>query len=165
MTVIRKSMSFLWKFWVKIKSRISKSKRGVAQLTETVKLEAQISELEKQIEQQYVLIGRAYYTTHAEAPEPEVQDAAHNIRACTEKIEELKIQLNKAKEVVVCPNCGKELAENAPFCAFCGHRIPKSDPIRITCSPCRACGAIMQDNQMYCTNCGTQRITNDVGVL
>lgn len=148
-------------FWEKIKNNMEVSTQGAVQQTraiaETMKLESRVSSIEKQIEQQYTLIGKRYYELHAEDPETELKNSIDNVRAYMEEISKLKTQLYKAKGVVICPNCGKESAENVQFCAFCGERIPKRVSLENNTNEktrCSQCGAEISANQKFCTNCG-----------
>lgn len=148
-------------FWKKIKNDVAVSTQGAVQQTraiaETMKIESRVSSMEKQIEQQYTLIGKRYCELHAEDPEPELKNSVDNVYTCMEEINKLKTQLYKAKGVVICPNCGKELAENVQFCAFCGERIPKRVSLENHTNDktrCSQCGAEISANQKFCTNCG-----------
>lgn len=46
-----------------------------------------------------------------------------------------------------CTNCGKELPENAKFCAECGARVEKSNT-------CPNCGEALKPEARFCHNCG-----------
>lgn len=63
-----------------------------------------------------------------------------------------------------CPECSKEINDNAKFCKYCGKKIEDNNsiseipeetivekPLFITCSKC---GKEMQANKAFCTNCG-----------
>lgn len=63
-----------------------------------------------------------------------------------------------------CPECSKEIIDNAKFCKYCGKKIEDNnsiseiseeiivgEPLLITGSKC---GKEMQANKAFCTNCG-----------
>lgn len=63
-----------------------------------------------------------------------------------------------------CPECSKEINDNAKFCKYCGKKIEDNntiseipeetiveEPLFITCPNC---GKEMQANKAFCTNCG-----------
>ena len=63
----------------------------------------------------------------------------------------------------ICPECGGEIPEDLDFCHFCGRK--KDDTIRLDQAgrfippdknKCASCGAEMQQNDLYCPNCGEQ---------
>ena len=63
-----------------------------------------------------------------------------------------------------CPECNKEINDNAKFCKYCGKKIednnsisgnseeiPVEEPLFIACPNC---GREMQEDKAFCTNCG-----------
>jgi len=47
-----------------------------------------------------------------------------------------------------CPKCGKDIAQNAEFCPFCGERYVEK--------VCPSCGAKMGANEAFCSKCGVK---------
>lgn len=54
---------------------------------------------------------------------------------------------------MVCPNCGKGLADNARFCRHCGARVETQKPQKRFCT---LCGAPLSQGAKFCKKCGVQ---------
>jgi uncharacterized membrane protein YvbJ len=54
-----------------------------------------------------------------------------------------------------CPNCGKEVEEDAGFCGYCGYEFVKeNDTDAITTTLCPNCGKDLEEDAVFCTKCG-----------
>lgn len=57
----------------------------------------------------------------------------------------------------ICPNCGKELSENAKFCSKCGNRYEEqTDITQQNCKFCSNCGNQVRADAKFCHVCGYQ---------
>lgn len=50
-----------------------------------------------------------------------------------------------------CGNCGKQISDDAIFCAYCGTKTNSAVERRT----CPECGSEITDGQLFCPNCGT----------
>lgn len=60
-----------------------------------------------------------------------------------------------------CPNCGKQVKEDATFCPNCGHKfVQKNQKPILQPEPkpsqkfCPNCGKTVKSNAEFCPNCG-----------
>lgn len=53
---------------------------------------------------------------------------------------------------VFCHNCGKQLLNNASFCASCGAKVKTENDFK----KCVQCGTVLSSEQKFCTKCGSQ---------
>ena len=54
--------------------------------------------------------------------------------------------------MLICPNCGKELAEGTAFCDNCGTAIPAAPAAETVF--CANCGTQTDASSEFCQNCG-----------
>jgi len=50
-----------------------------------------------------------------------------------------------------CIKCGKELSQEARFCAYCGQAVQKPEPVVMLCPNC---GREFDEDKIYCETCG-----------
>ncbi len=136
---------------------IDKTKKGA----ETVKHNSAISNLEREISQEYTEIGRLYYQQHAD--EPQDADMAPHFQTISDKmaeIEEHRAQVDELKGMRKCTNCGAMISGTATFCNYCGARQVPEYTAQSESEPaagfCPNCGAALEEGQMFCTECGTR---------
>ncbi|MDO5346010.1 MAG: zinc-ribbon domain-containing protein [Lachnospiraceae bacterium] len=130
-------------------STIQKTKdaAGVARIN------SQIYEEEKKINNLYLEIGKRYVSLHAEDYEEAMEDPMQDVRAAFARIQEYREQIRQIKGVKLCEKCGAEIQEGALFCSNCGNRIVR--PEKDGADRCVKCGAALQPGTLFCTNCGT----------
>jgi len=149
---------FIMAFFEEIGKKISKSGQEAAQkaknMAETVRLNGLISDEEKRIKSAYTQIGKLYYETFGDNPEPcfgqlitDIGDAEKNIKKHTE-------QIRRVKGIAVCDNCGGETSNTAPFCSACGSPVTQATPP--SSNVCINCSAVLTEDQIFCTGCGTK---------
>ncbi|MDF2472340.1 MAG: hypothetical protein K0R21_122 [Anaerocolumna sp.] len=85
------------------------------EVTENVKLNAQIREQENKLKDAYAVIGKLYYEENRDAQEEKYADAFKTIEQIIEKIIELK-------GTQTCENCGTQVDKDAVYCSKCGSR-------------------------------------------
>lgn len=134
-------------------------------LADQTKLNSQINEQNKLIQNLYASLGQSYYSYHKDAPAQEVAQICGEITAAMERIEALQQQVNAVRKVTVCPNCGAEAPEGSAFCGRCGTAIPKPEPIpQPEAAPtaqgesrfCSKCGYELPANAVFCPKCGNK---------
>ena len=147
-------------FFEEIGKKISKSGQDAAQkaknMAETVRLNGLVSEEKRRIENTFTKIGKLYYETFKENPEPcfsqlvtDINDAEKNIKKYTE-------QIRQVKGVAICDNCGGEVSNTAPFCSACGSAITPAASANTGGSTCMNCNSALAPDQAFCTGCGTK---------
>ncbi|MCD8150918.1 MAG: zinc ribbon domain-containing protein [Clostridiales bacterium] len=149
-------------FYDGLGKRIQKTGQDALEKTkgaaETARLNAAISDLEKEINTTFADLGRAYYNKHAQNPEDQellpyfrkVEDRMAQIQANRDKIRALK-------GLTKCIHCGQDIEINAVFCNHCGQRQVEAANVGQTGSRCPNCGAPVAAGQLFCTGCG-QRV-------
>lgn len=120
-------------FFEKLGNTITNTSKDVAKktkdLTETAKLNSQISKEESAIEHKYCEIGRIFYEKYGATEDSQLKELCSEIKDRFEKIKELKKQLNSLKGLIICPRCGKENASTSSFCCSCGETLKQKDEI------------------------------------
>lgn len=136
-------------------------KQGKA-LAEIARLNAQISDLEKSISQQYLQIGKMYYEVHKEDGNAEQRELIETINGAFVTIRQCKEQITRLKGTTQCPKCGAGIASGAAFCSVCGEKIPAGSEMRAEeVVYCKYCGKAIQKGQKFCTGCGQPLAADD----
>lgn len=92
--------------------------------TDTIRLNGLISDEERNINAAYLSIGKKYEELHGGNYEPEFAEFFSKIQESRQKIEGYRDQIRKNKHLMLCGNCGNEIAETALFCTKCGAENP-----------------------------------------
>ena len=92
------------------------------EISAVTKINSQIAQQDRLQSDMYKKIGKMYFDAHDEAGdfEPEYAEAFDTIRKSMAKEAELKIDLNTAKGITICPSCKAENPLTASFCRSCG---------------------------------------------
>ena len=93
------------------------------ELTEIAKIKNAIATEERKIKEQYEEIGKLYVEKYAENEDALFQENIKKIKESKRKIEEKNLELNKVKQVKVCPACGAKVSEESAFCSNCGTKV------------------------------------------
>jgi len=145
-------------FFDKLGEKISKSGQDAAQkaknLAETVKLKGYVSDEEKRITNTHFVIGKLYYESFAESPDPIFTQHIADINDAKAKIQKYTEQIKQIKGVTSCEKCNAEVLYTAPFCSSCGNKMPA--PPQPEGNICVKCHAHLAENQVFCTGCGTR---------
>ena len=68
-----------------------------------------------------------------------------------------RADLQRLKNVKVCPDCGHENQPNANFCAHCSAKLPElPKPEPAVGGFCPGCGAPLGPNDHFCGKCGAR---------
>lgn len=139
-----------------LSKRVSDFSQDVAAKTRNMadisRLNSAINEQERQIETAFSNIGKAYYANHKDDPNAEEMENVAYINEAYIRIQQYKAQISQLKGLANCPNCGSEIASNAPFCSYCGSATGFAPPTQ----PCPGCGHQMEVGSSFCTVCGTR---------
>lgn len=93
------------------------------ELADISKLNSQISQEERAINNQYLQLGKAFYENNTECPDDTYLQFFSTVTQKKALVEDLKNQVLAIKARKNCPNCGATIDENAMFCAKCGSRV------------------------------------------
>ena len=162
--------------------KISDASQGAIAKTkdfaDVAKLNSNISDEERRINNAYQQIGKLYFEMHLEDFEDCFKDHFAAINESLGKIQDYRQQITNIKGVVKCPNCGAEVPKDSAFCSSCGTPVPKQEtPVDVPAAEaevvsapeaapvaeeapvekkCPSCGATLEDGALFCTNCGTK---------
>ena len=95
----------------------------VKELTDVVRMKAQISSEKSTVTAQYGAIGKKLAEHPSESDEERFAGELAVIRAAEEKIAELEAQVSKIEGTVICPTCGAKVEKSDAFCSKCGTKI------------------------------------------
>lgn len=113
--------------WNNLKGSLFAAGRDVSQkakeISEIAKLKMDIRSKEDYVEQQFAILGRAYYDANKEAVCEENAEQFAVIKEALDEIERMKQQLLDVQGVILCPNCGKKSPLGTSFCSGCGTRL------------------------------------------
>lgn len=142
-------------FFESLGGKIKNAGQNIAQSTkkfaDVTKLKSNISDYEKQINELYFVMGKAYYERHKDDTNTEDQKNIDAINALFKQISDLKEEIREKEGIVTCPNCGKDIAADVMFCNHCGCKIEKETKETVKCPDC---GAVLPPDAMFCNNCG-----------
>ena len=114
-------------FFSKLGSKITDTTDKVAQKTkdavELGKLKSQISAEEGRIQAAFLEIGKKFFEKNAGEVGEEFVEDFNIINEAKAKIAEFTNLIMDIKGTYNCPNCGKEVATTAAFCANCGSKL------------------------------------------
>ncbi len=92
---------------------------------EQTRINAKISDEERQISAYFTQLGKTYFDDHKDDPISKYIDTINNIKDAMHRIEVYKADIRRAKGMVKCPNCGADVSKSVPYCSYCGSPLPK----------------------------------------
>ena len=128
-------------------------------LADTAKLSMRTNELNKSIQEVYTKLGEQYYALHGSQPEEALAELCGQVDQLNAEIQEIRVELQRIKQIKVCPNCGSENPSDASFCNQCSAALPTLPPKEQPAAggkTCPNCGAQMQESALFCTKCDTK---------
>lgn len=149
-------------FFDDVKNKVTQVGHSAAKsardFSETTKLNSQISDTEKQINQLYTQIGYEIYCAHNADPLPEVAQLIEQLNALHDQIEGLRAQVQTINASSLCPGCGAKIRPGMAFCSSCGTKLPQPEPAQPAApqNRCPVCGAPTAADALFCTSCGTR---------
>lgn len=150
-------MDFFDGLGAKLTQTGQKTKKMASTLVDTAKLTTQITDLNKSVQELYAKLGDQYYLLHGGEPEEALGELCAQIKGKLEEAELLKADLQRLKNVRVCPQCGYENTSDANFCAQCSAQLPelpkRPEPQEVFCP---SCGSKLAPGAHFCTKCGTK---------
>lgn len=126
-------------FFDDLGKKLSQAGQSAAQKTkeiaETAKLNSQISDEEKKINDFYLQIGKLYVSLHDENHEADFDELIRSLHESENKVKECRQQIKDIKGVVVCEKCGAEVSNGSAFCSTCGAPLPVVSPVETEAAP------------------------------
>lgn len=127
-------------FFEKMSEKITSTSKEVTQkakdLAEIAKLNSSINSEQSKIKGFYYNIGERYYLEHKDCEDDEYQELISAIDACKETISKLEKQIEEIKKA---------------------NEVTKQATQKI----CTNCGNVLQEDELFCPQCGTKYITNE----
>lgn len=148
-------MAFLDNIGRKMSEAGQKVRQKTGELSDTSRLNAQISEEERRISAAYQEIGKLYMSLHHSDPEPELRELVASVVRSEQTIRSCREQILRIRRVRTCSRCGAEIAVGNAFCPQCGNPIPREEPVsNLNRKVCASCGTVMSPDMRFCTKCG-----------
>ena len=146
-----------------IGKRISQTGQDASQkvrdIRGTIKLNNQIAEEKRSIDEMLMRIGETYYELHNEDPEEAFAEFIDSINASEVKIDECRRQINYIKSLAECPVCGRLNDKDAAYCPKCGAKMPQMivepGPEDAGERVCEICGTKVEKGILFCPVCGS----------
>lgn len=143
-----------------ISNKSAAAAQKVKDVTEMSRLNGVISTEEKNINEQYTLIGKKFYEANLAEP-GEYVNFFNNIKESLDKIEDARKQIAALKKTVTCPGCGNEVDKSSAFCNKCGYNmaqvIAAANPAAApTVHTCPQCNAEVDADAKFCNACGAK---------
>ena len=145
-----------------ITKKISDVGQGMTQkgknFVDTQKLNSQINDLTKSINDSFLELGTSYYENNKENPSEADAAIFSSITQAQAQIEDLKAQIRAIKGISICSNCGAEVPSSQKFCSNCGTPVeaaPAPAPAQAAGKVCPNCGAPVDEGTKFCATCGT----------
>lgn len=150
-------MDFIGEIGAKLTQTGQKTKKMASNLVDSAKLNTQIAELNKNLQDAYQALGKQYFEIYGENPQEELLSACRQIKGMLTTMEQSRRELNQLRNVLACPSCGHENVAGAKFCAQCSAQLPQhslqQEPENIFCP---SCGNKLASGAHFCTKCGTK---------
>ena len=128
-------------------------------LAEVTRLNMRTGELNKVIQEQYARLGERYFALRGSAPEEELAEICAAITKANEELESIRLDLQRIRQLKVCPACGAENPSDASFCSKCSAALPELPPRPVEPGTrfCASCGAKIAETAQFCTKCGAKQ--------
>lgn len=150
-------------FFDQMKNKLTATSQSAVQmakdLTETTRLNGQVNEAEKEINELYRKLGFEVYQAYREEPIPAGAELIAQLNELHEKVEALKAQIQTINKASLCPACGAKISKGMVFCSSCGCRLPEAEEKQVVL--CANCGGVLEEDALFCTNCGTRVETKE----
>jgi len=104
----------------------------------------------------YAEIGEAYCKQQSAAARKSFPELYEEANALESEIDRLQEKVQRRKGVKKCPGCGEMILVRAAYCNKCGTKVPDPETEGDD-QLCRNCGASLDDEDVFCSCCGTKR--------
>lgn len=166
-------MAFFDDISKKIEDLTQTAAKKSSEVLEFTKLTLNIHAEEENIRKLYNKIGILCYEIFENGLEDysSVTEICEQVKVHKDKIKELKKEIDKAKNIKSCSNCGTELEETHMYCPKCGTKVEfeeevkeeieedviseeKEEEIVVEVIICPKCSTELKGEYEFCTNCG-----------
>jgi len=154
-------MAFFNELGKKISQTTQNAVKGTKDLAEISKLNSQISDEQRQINNVYFQIGQKYYETQALVTTDEsFAPLCESITASLTRIATYQEEIKQIRGIKKCEGCGAELQLSTAFCSICGYKAQQEEAEGLqkneepAANQCPGCGKILADGAAFCTDCG-----------
>ncbi|WP_270406834.1 zinc ribbon domain-containing protein [Paenibacillus timonensis] len=100
-------------------------------VVEIGKLNTQISNIERELGLYFQKMGEVFYEAYRKKDmadaEKEMLELAKTCDLLTEERDEIRLKIAELKNERLCGACGRNVAEDALFCQYCGHKLIKAN--------------------------------------
>lgn len=130
------------------------------QMSDISRLNSQIANEEKAIDEVYARIGRLYFSLHENNPEQPFADMVADVQKRKRQVSAYQNQMMEMKNARRCPVCGAEVGIDAAFCSNCGSPLNEAESSSAEAGKivkekrCKYCNAVLEPDAKFCTNCG-----------
>ena len=145
-------------------------KRKADQSSAKSQLNSELRKKEKELETLVYQVGYELVSNAPDVCRERCPEAYSRLLAAREEAKNLRNQLALTEVEIICPGCGRTVKGAAPFCTYCGSRLPEpqlnmnaefampgADPVVKNTSGevCSNCGAPLKAGAAFCVKCGT----------
>lgn len=123
-------------------------------LSSVTRLNAQIGDAERKINDLYYKLGFEVYKAYRENPLEAGAVQIGEINYLHKVIADCKAQIATINQANLCPNCGAKISKNMLFCSGCGYKLPVVEVEEPAKPCCPACGTEITEDSAFCGNCG-----------
>lgn len=149
-------MAFFDDLGAKLTSAGQKTMKKANDLTDSAKLNMRANELNRAVQELYTKLGEQYYTLYGGQPAEGLGDLCGEIARNMEEIQQIRTEIQRIKQIKVCPSCGSENPSDANFCSKCSAALPEFSKPAPTGRTCPSCGSSVGETALFCTRCGTR---------
>lgn len=99
--------------------------KAAGEVFESSKKHLNAAEIRSDIKEKYMTMGRLCYDEilNGVSHSTELNAIAEDITQLNQQLAAVNEEIRNAKNIVVCPACGMEVAQGASFCPNCGQRF------------------------------------------
>ncbi|MDU4698687.1 MAG: zinc ribbon domain-containing protein [Paenibacillus sp.] len=119
-------------FLQRLKDGAGKVTDRAQNVVEIGKLNTQISNIERELGLYFQKMGEVFYEAYRNKDmanaEKEMLELAKTCDLLTEERDEIRLKIAELKNERLCGACGRNVAEDALFCQYCGHKLMKAKP-------------------------------------
>ena len=151
-------MAFFDDLGAKLSKTGQKTMQKANELADITKLNLRTNELNRSIQDLYAKVGEQYYALHGSQPEAALAELCAGIDSAKAEIDQIKTEIQRIKQIKVCPSCGYENPSEASFCNKCGVALPELAPAapKADGPVCPQYGAQVMAGAQFCTKCGAR---------
>lgn len=156
-------MGFAGKVSDTVDKGIEAGKDGYQKMSEKSRLNKEINQLNSEINDIFMTVGRKVYADNPDSPEFKV--VFDSLRDKEAKLASNKRQISLLDGNIICPACKEVVPKDSRICNKCGAMIiapetetaPAPEVVHAeSVSVCTNCGEKLPDGAKFCGKCGTK---------